>query len=130
MRFLLFVPRHLSITPSTTCRTLSGSVESAPRDGYIGKGVSGARERDISAFPMADSFDSFLAETRKEYNQAPSNEGACLSFADRLILFTQVGEHEISYPLSDLHSGLALQFLRRDHLQQMEFDLGKRLELL
>ena len=130
MRFLLFGPRHLSITPSTTCRALSGSVESAPRDGYIGKGVSGARERDINAFPMAASFDSFLAETRKEYNQTPSNEGACLSFADRLILFTQVGKHDLPDTLSDLHSGLALQFLRRDHLQQMEFDLGERLELL
>ena len=35
------------------------------RERYIGEGVFGARQRDISASPMPDSFRPFLAGTRK-----------------------------------------------------------------
>ena len=63
---LIYPSRRLARPSSIICGILPSSIESAPRDGYIGKGVSGARERDINAFPMAASFDSFLAETRKE----------------------------------------------------------------
>ena len=37
----------------------------APRKGYIGKGVFGARERDINAFPMLTSLVTFLFSDKK-----------------------------------------------------------------
>ena len=47
----------------------SHTYDDAPREGYIGEGVLGARERVISASPMSASFGTFLAGTRKVHEQ-------------------------------------------------------------
>lgn len=60
-------PRRLVGASPIKCSTFLVSIKSAPRVRYIGEGVPGARECDINASPMSASFDSFLAETRKEY---------------------------------------------------------------
>ena len=57
-------PRRFAGITLQTCKFRGD----APREGYIGEGVFGARERDSSASPMPDSFGTFLAGTRKVRN--------------------------------------------------------------
>ena len=58
-------PRRFSGTASIICYILLSSIEIAPREGYIGEGVSGARERDINASPMPISLVTFLFGHKK-----------------------------------------------------------------
>ena len=58
-------PRRFSGTASIICYILLSSIEIAPREGYIGEGVSGARERDINASPMLTSLVTFLFSDKK-----------------------------------------------------------------
>ena len=65
MRPPLFIPCRFAVSAVFQCRALLGSIAIALREGYIGEGVSGARERDINASPMPISLVTFLFGDKK-----------------------------------------------------------------